>query len=405
MALNPDSPAVPTLLREINERRILEILRIHGALHAAEIARLVGLSKPTTAALLRGLTEVGLVDEDRPGNLDSKRAKSVYSPATNIGISLAIDIGARYLRAATADINGTQLSEVSVEVEEMSLQQLLSSLNNAVDRALSYAGSDHEDIISIVVGTPGVVDRRTGQIAIAGTIGDLDGIQLGDVINREFGVEPHLENDINLVAIAELEKGLGRGVMDFAVLSIGTGLGAGLVLNGKLHRGHRGAAGEVFYVPFGDPFDPHHSSTNPAGGGLTELAEQLSSTTVSSELKKPFTTIAILDAARRGDEFARMVVEQEAERISLYLTSISAVVDVELVILAGGIGRQADVLLNPVRKMVEQLLPFPPRVEGTSLGESAVLVGALQLATRKAQEIIFRERSSAIDDDFVAVDR
>ena len=397
MALDANSPAVPTLLREINERRVLDVLRANGALHAAEIARMVGLSKPTTSVLLRGLIDVGLVDEDQPGDLDSKRARTVYSAASNIGISLAIDIGARYLRAATADINGLQRSEKSVEVGEMSLKQLLNALNHAVDGALADAGVVQEDILSIVVGTPGVVDQRTGQIAIAGTIGDLDGIQLGEVINREFGVDPHLENDINLVAIAELERGIGKGIEDFAVLSIGSGIGAGLVLNGKLHRGHRGAAGEIFYVPFGDPFDAHHASTNPASGGLTELAEQLSSKSTKSELVRPFTTIAILDAARRGDEFARLVVEQEAERIALYVASISAVVDVELIILAGGIGRQTDVLLNPIRKMVEKLLPFPPRIEGTSLGESAGLIGALQLATRKSQEIIFRERSSSIE--------
>jgi len=400
MALNANSPAVPTLLREINERRVLDVLRAHGALHAAEIARMVGLSKPTTSVLLRGLIDVGLVDEDQPGDLDSKRARTVYSASANIGISLAVDIGARYLRAATADINGMQRSEKSVEVGEMSLKQLLTALNDAVEGALSDAGVVQEDILSIVVGTPGVVDQRTGQIAIAGTIGDLDGIQLGEVIHREFGVEPHLENDINLVAIAELERGIGKGVEDFAVLSIGSGIGAGLVLNGKLHRGHRGAAGEVFYVPFGDPFDSHHASTNPASGGLTELAEQLSARGVKSELTRPYTTIAILDAARRGDEFARLVVEQEAERIALYVASISAVVDVELIILAGGIGRQTDVLLNPIRKMVDKLLPFPPRIEGTSLGESAGLVGALQLATRKSQEIIFRERSSSIEPQF-----
>jgi len=131
MALDANSPAVPTLLREINERRVLDVLRANGALHAAEIARMVGLSKPTTSVLLRGLIDVGLVDEDQPGDLDSKRARTVYSAASNIGISLAIDIGARYLRAATADINGLQRSEKSVEVGEMSLKQLLNALNLA----------------------------------------------------------------------------------------------------------------------------------------------------------------------------------------------------------------------------------------------------------------------------------
>jgi hypothetical protein len=76
---------------------------------------------------------------------------------------------------------------------------------------------------------------------------------------------------------------------------------------------------------------------------------------------------------------------------------MAAVVDVELIVLAGGIGRQADVFLNPVRKVVNELVPFPPRIESTTLGDSAVLIGTLQLATRETQEQIFRERSSAIE--------
>lgn len=403
MAKPTQGPAVPTLLREINERRVLDVLREHGSLHAAEIARLVGLSKPTTSVLLRGLTDVGLVVEDTPGDTDSKRARSVYSPVADAGISLGIDIGAKYLRASVADLNGQIRSEVSIEVKEMSLGQLLKSLNASVDKALDQAGFEADHIVSIVVGTPGVVDQRTGQIAIAGTIGDLDGIQLGEVIAREYGVTPRIENDINLVAIAEMEKGYGVGVENFAVLSIGSGIGAGLVLNGKLHRGHRGAAGEVFYVPVGDPFDSHHSSTNPASEGIAEIARTLAPKFKNTELKSPYSTISIVDAARRGDELARAVVEEEAKRIALYIAAMSAVVDVELVVLAGGIGRQSDVFLNPVRKVVEELVPFPPRIESTTLGQSAVLIGTLQLATRETQEQIFRERSSAIEKSLESV--
>jgi predicted NBD/HSP70 family sugar kinase len=397
MAKNTQGPAVPALLREINERRVLDVLRSHGSLHAAEIARLVGLSKPTTSVLLRGLTEVGLVIEETPGDLDSKRARSVYSSVADAGISLGIDIGAKYLRASIADLNGVTRSEVSVEVREMSLRKLLQSLNDSVDRALVQAGFEADHIVSIVVGTPGVVDERTGQIAIAGTIGDLDGIQLGEVIAREYGVTPRIENDINLVAIAEMEKGFGQGVENFAVLSVGSGLGAGLVLGGKLHRGHRGAAGEVFYVPFGDPFDSHHASTNPASDGISEIARTLAPNFKNSILKAPYSTIDIVDAARKGDEFARAIVDEEAKRIALYIAAMAAVVDVELIVLAGGIGRQADVFLNPVRKVVNELVPFPPRIESTTLGDSAVLIGTLQLATRETQEQIFRERSSAIE--------
>lgn len=390
-------PAVPTLLREINERRILDVLRSNGSLHAAEIARLVGLSKPTTAALLRGLIEVGLVSEETPGVKDSKRARAVYSSVADAGVSLGIDFGAKFLRAALADLNGKIRAETSIEIGQLNLRTLLAALNKAVDYVLAESGFTQDHIASIVVGTPGVVDRKSGKIAIAGTIGDLDGIKLGEVIAKEYGVTPIIENDINLIALAEMEGGVGTGVNDFAVLSVGSGLGSGLVLNGKLHRGHKGAAGEIFYVPFGDPFDNHHASTDPATAGVITLAENLAKKFPKSEIARPYTPAKIFEAARQGDALGRAIVAVEAERIALYIASISAVVDVELIILAGGIGRNGDLLIAPIKSLLDSLIPFPPRIESTSLGDSAVLAGALRMATRNTQELIFRDRSSSIE--------
>ena len=99
------TPAVPSLIRELNERSVLDTLRAHGALHAAEIARHIGLSKPTTADILRSLIDTGLIQEYTPGEDDPKRARSVYEAVSDLKVSLAIDIGSRFIRAAVGDLN------------------------------------------------------------------------------------------------------------------------------------------------------------------------------------------------------------------------------------------------------------------------------------------------------------
>ena len=385
------SPAVPSLIRELNERSVLDTLRAHGALHAAEIARHIGLSKPTTADILRSLTDSGLIEEYSPGEEDSKRARSVYEAISDVKISLGIDIGSRFIRAAVGDLNQQMRSEVSVPVTSLTLKDLTFVMHKAVDTVLKDAGYKLKDVASIVVGTPGVIDQSTGVVSIAGTIGSLDGVNLVAHIENEFGIHPTLENDINLVTAAEQSAGHGQGIDNFAVLSVGSGLGSGLVLNGQLHRGHRGAAGEIFYVPFGDPRDTHRSATNPSGDRIAEITRALANKYKSSSLVEPYSTVDILNAAKSGDELGKAVVALEAERIALYIAAISAVTDVELVVLSGGIGRQATFFLEPIKKLVSEIVPFPPRIEVSVLGDTGILIGALNIATQQACDRVFND--------------
>ena len=386
------TPAVPSLIRELNERNVLDTLRAHGALHAAEIARHIGLSKPTTADILRSLIETGLIQEYTPGEDDPKRARSVYEAVSDLKVSLAIDIGSRFIRAAVGDLSEKMLAETSVAVKSLSLKDLVTVMHSAVNQVLKESGHSLKDVASLVVGTPGVVDQNTGVVSIAGTIAALDGVNLAELLKKEFGIAPSVENDINLVTVAEQAAGHGRGIENFAVLSVGSGLGSGLVLNGKIHRGHRGAAGEIFYVPFGDPLDTHRDSTNPSGDRIAELTRGLAKKFKGSVLQEPYSTVEILKAAKDGDELAKAVVHLEAERIALYVAAISAVTDVELIVLSGGIGRQASFFLDPIKKLVGAIVPFPPRIEVSTLGDTGILVGALNIATAHSCEVVFNDK-------------
>ena len=111
---------------------------------------------------------------------------------------------------------------------------------------------------------------------------------------------------------------------------------------------------------------------------------------------EPYSTIEILKAAKDGDALGRAVIDQEAERIALYIAALSAIVDVELVVLSGGIGRQADFFIAPIRKLVNEILPFPPKIEVSKLGDSGILVGALQVATAQACDLVFQTQTGGI---------
>lgn len=391
---NDKLAAVPSLLREINERSALDALRQSGPLHAAEIARTIGVSKPTTAEILRSLVDSGLIREIAPGEEDSKRARAMYEAISDLKVTLGIDIGSRFIRAAVGNLNGAILKEVSHRTSSLALKDLLSDIDTVAKQVLAAAGYSLKDVASIAVGTPGVVDQSTGNVAIAGTISSLDGVNLASEVKKLFKIAPIIENDINMVTVAEQKTGFGRGISNFAVLSVGSGLGSGLVLNGSLHRGHRGAAGEIFYVPFGDPLDRARTATNPSGDRIADLTRELAKKHKKSVLVEPYTTVDILSAAKAGDALASEVITLEAERIALYIGALSAVTDVEVVILSGGIGRQADFFITPIRQLVAQIVPYPPRIEVSTLGDQGILIGALQLGTTQACDYVFAQRST-----------
>jgi predicted NBD/HSP70 family sugar kinase len=165
----------------------------------------------------------------------------------------------------------------------------------------------------------------------------------------------------------------------------------GLVVGGELHRGHHGAAGEVDYALAGIA-----EELDPSAVGLRTLAERLfADGSLETALAPPYDGRTLFAAARGGDALARAVVDEEARRIAAHIAPVAAVTDVALVVLGGGIGANGDLLLGPVRARLAGWLPYPPRVETSSLGEAAVLMGALAIGLRSALDNVFVNRPRA----------
>jgi len=245
-------------------------------------------------------------------------------------------------------------------------------------------GLGSELVDCVVVGVPGVVERGTGLLRLAGNVEGLEGRAFADELQSTLATPVRLENDINLAALGEQSRGVARGVDDFAFLSIGAGLGAGLVLDGELHRGHNGAAGELDFA-----LGEESPDDDPCASAVSELAGRMAVDGKATSLGPPYDTRTLFGAARNGDPLAGEVVAEVARRIAVHVAPIAAVTDVELVVLGGGIGANGDLLLHPVGRLLAEWLPFPPRVEVSTLGESAVLAGALSVGLAAALDNVF----------------
>jgi predicted NBD/HSP70 family sugar kinase len=304
------------------------------------------------------------------------------------GLVLGLDLGARFLRGAICDLRGEIRARQDVELDGADAEGAIDAIAGLRLSLAEASGLPADRIDGAVVGAPGVVDADTGRLTLATNVPGLEGRDWAEDLRKRLELTVTVENDINLAAVGERWRGMARGVEDFVFLSVGTGLGAGLVLRGELHRGRHGAAGEVDLVAAG-----REDEIDPCASAVSALAERLvSENGVSTTLRPPYDVRSIFAAARTGDETARKVVEEEARRIALHIAPVSAVTDIALVILGGGIGVNADLLLDPIRDLLGGWLPYPPRVEVSSLGDAAVLTGALAVGLRSAVDNVFANR-------------
>jgi predicted NBD/HSP70 family sugar kinase/DNA-binding CsgD family transcriptional regulator len=384
--------ATPPLLKHLNERAVLETIRASAPISRAEISRRAGISKPTVSLALQSLLAAGLVREASQGPDGPSYGALFFEPIPEAAFVLGLDLGARFLRGAVCDLAGEIRARQDVELRGADADGAVAAILSLHGSLVGAASLPAERIDGIVLGVPGVIDRTTSTLQLTTpNIPGLEGRSLGAELRELLNVSVTLENDVNLAALGEHWTGVAQGVDDFAFLSVGTGMGMGLVLAGELHRGTHGAAGEVDWALAGVAED-----VDPSAEGVAALAASLASGDgTETALRPPYDARDIFAGARGGDMLGRRVVDEVARRIAAHIAPIAAVADPNLVVLGGGLGANGDLLLEPVRRHLADWVPYPPRVEISSLSESAVLMGALATGLRSALDNVFVNRPTA----------
>jgi predicted NBD/HSP70 family sugar kinase len=384
------SAAIPPLLKRMNEQTVLETIRSAAPISRAEISRRASISKPTVSLALQSLLDAGLVRESAHDPEGPSYGATFFEPVPEAALVLGLDVGARFVRGAVCDLAGTIRARHDIELANASADAVLDAIAR-LRRSLVESMQLPEDLIDCaVVGLPGVIDASGGTLHLSHFY-SLEDRPLGDELRERLQVPVTLENDVNLAALGEQWQGVANGVDDFVFLSVGTGLGAGLVLGGDLHRGRHGAAGELDYALVGLELD-----VDPCADGVSTLAARLyGESDGRSTMTPPFDARDVFAAARGGDRWANAVVTEVARRIAIHIWPLGAVADVGLVVLGGGIGANGDLLLEPVRDLLVRWLPYPPRVVVSNLGEAAVLTGALAVGLEAAQESVFAKHRPA----------
>ena len=305
---------------------------------------------------------------------------------------IGIDIGGTNLKAGLVDEDGRLLAVKTMKIREVSDPDALTDTLVALTRELAQEGDvPMEEIASVGAGVPGVVDIRTGSIVYTCNL-PLRNIPLRKLFKRRLGLHLYVENDANCAALAEYHAGAGRGSKRFVTITLGTGIGAGIIHNGKIFHGGNGMAGEVGHTcidyqglpcPCGRRgcWEAYSSATALIRQARQAAAEHPESLLAGAE---EITGKTVFDAADRGDETANAVVDRFCDYLGAGVTNIVNALAPEVILIGGGISRQGERLLAPVRRYVERNCFGGPEgaipiFAAARLGNDAGIIGAAAL--------------------------
>jgi predicted NBD/HSP70 family sugar kinase len=390
----PEVASTTAVVRVMNERAVYEHTRLLGPVSVSQLVAASGLSKATVGLAVAGLERAGLIRQLGHRRGQAGRAPRLYEINPAAGWVLAFDIGRSWIRVALADLAGGIVVRQDVKAQVRSAPALMGQVADLAQAIPREAGLTYGDVTHTILGVPGVYEPERGRFRVAPNLPGLERPGAFDPLRERLGPSFSIENDVNLATLGEQTYGLGQQVQTFVFLSFGTGVGMGIVLDGRLYRGPNGAAGEIAYLPVPDPAAGDSVTTRRHGRletvagahGIVTRARQLGAVSVRSAEE-------VFRAARGGDPVARQVVAEEAEHVAGAVAAVSAILDPGLVVLGGGIGANGDLLLSPLRHRLGGILRLPPpRVAVSALGRDGVVLGGVAAGLARAREVVLGAR-------------
>jgi predicted NBD/HSP70 family sugar kinase len=380
------------VVRLMNERAIYDHVLQLGAVSAAQLVASTTLSKPTVLLGLANLERAGLIRQAGVRTGAAGRAPRVYEARPEAGYVLSIDLGAAWIRVVIADLTGAVVDRREVRAKVRTADGLSRQLRGLISDCLAGAKVLAGTVVHTVIAGPGSYDAEAGIVRLAPNLPGWSKPGFIQSLQPELGVSYSIENDVNMAALGELAYGNGQNSTDFVYVSIGTGIGMGIVLGGKLYRGARQAAGEISFLPTDRPEDARRRRALRAHGGLEAAAGAQAIVTAAREagLDTASSAEEVFAAARSGNRAACRAVSAEADYVARAVGTVIAVLDPELVVIGGGIGHNVDLIIDPVRQRLADLVPLgAPPIRISALGTDAILMGGLASALDRARDLAF----------------
>ncbi|GAA3740620.1 ROK family transcriptional regulator [Leifsonia bigeumensis] len=388
-------PGTPSWLRGQNERTALTLLLEHGVLTRNRLGELSGLSKPTVGQIVSRLESVGLVEV--VGEVSAGRGPNAtsYGVRADRVLGVAIDIDKTTIRSTVVDAVGTERPVVETAIDadagkttsSAAADPAATDIRDAIGAACAAARANMEAVRVVSIGVQGSIDPRSDELSFIDTLPEWPRHGIRTHLESALGRQVHIDNDVNLAAIAERSEGVGAGSSSFALLWMGEGLGLATDLDGKVHRGAAGGAGEIGYLSVPQSaaaIDPEATDLQQLVGGekVIEIARANGMTGSARDIVG-----ALADHPARESVFAAI-----APRVALGVIPVLAILDPELIVLGGPIGTAGgEFLADLVRTEIARTTPWHPGVTRSSVLEFPVLRGAREVLVHQVRQRLFSE--------------
>lgn len=387
-------PASPSTARAINDRLALRLLQQDGPLTATQLKTLTGLSRPTVADLVERLQGAGLIKVVGETGAERRGPNArLYGIVADRAHLAGLDVRTDSVAVVVADLLGATLAEATLPIgSDTAVDDAVEQAVALLERTARAAGT--APLHSVGIGAPGLIDPVTGELR------DTTGLpawhrRLVRALQQRLPATVLVENETNLAAVAEHRVGAARDHDTFVLLWLGHGVGAAVMLDGKLRRGASGGAGEIGFLPvpgtIGTP-----SAVNCDGGfhslvGSAPLVELATAHGITAPAggREPGGAVAVR-AALAGEGDGETFLDTLAARLALGVAAVASVLDPGCVLLSGEVGHAGgDALAARVEERLAKLSPLRTEVRAGLLGGTAVLRGAVLSAREAAQDALF----------------
>ena len=392
------------LMKEINQSIVLNVIRNYGPISRAEIAKRTKLSSTTVSTLVDDLIRQEYLKEIGEGESSGGRRPILlkFNPASHFVVG--VELEGKNISVAVTDLKINLINKVIEEVKNTDESLVVDKIINLVKQAIKKSRVKFEKIVGMGIGATGLVDTKEGIIKQAVNL-NWKNVPLKDLIENKFSEIPiYIDNIANVAALGEKWAGAGKKAKNLIYIRIGTGIGAGIILNGAIYEGSNGNAGEIGHVTV-EPNGPKCrcgnrgclealASGSAIGkraiieilGGRDSLIKKLTNGSIEE-----ITAKIVAEAAKMGDKLALEIWEETAEYLGIAIANLINMYNPEIVVIGGGVARAGELLFEPIRRTVKKrALPGPGKIAKivpSKLGDDVSIIGAASLALERAFKV------------------
>jgi len=365
----------PKTLNEINMSVVLDRIRHGDNVSRSSLSRELSLSFPTISKIVDALIEKNYVVEIGPGKSMGGKRPIILRFNNEYSYVIGIGVDVDFIDIMLADFSGNEVNTIYERfIKEKSPEEMIELVVQYVNKITEESGIDYEKVKAVSLGLPAMQDIKTGVIRLCPTIPDWEGINLREILTNKLQMDVLIDNVANMSILGEVWKGVAKGYNNVILIGIGTGIGAGILINGRLYRGANGSAGEIgfLYIDKNMPYD---------GSKLFGQFEYLAS---NSALKRILRESGIHASQNLKDVIKNKNIKSSifeiVDNFAYGVSNLISVLNPEIVVIRGELFYENEPFFSYLKNKINTLIPFKTPLVKSLLREKDITIGAVNYA-------------------------